>query len=194
MRCSITAERLGISNSVLKDLGKNSSKAQANALNRTIAGMRTDATRLIVPQSGLKRPQVFKSFTLIKASPRSASPSAQVIIRGAPVPIYQFSAKPTAPMTGKTRGGVSFRVGSGRAVYRHAFVGKMVSGHVGVFQRTSGRFMTSNPNRQAIGEMFGPSVPQFAGKETVEPVVLEKAQARFDTNFQQQVRRFLPNK
>lgn len=194
VKLGISADKLGASDEILKKLGENSSKAQADALNRTLAGMRTDATRLIVKQSGLKRPEVFKSFSLIKASGKSAAPKAVVNISGSPVPVYKFAARPAAPMTGKTRGGVSYRVGESRIKFQHAFVAKMHSGHIGVFGRSNDRFMQKNKNRNAIDEQFGPSVPQFAGRETVENPVMDKAAERFSKRFDQQVNRFLKSK
>lgn len=194
MRIDITAEKLGVSVAVLKELGKNSSKAQAAALNRTLAGMRTDATRLITAQTGLKRAPVFKSFSFIKAGAQSASPSAAVVIKGSPLPAYLFAPKPGRVMSGKTRGGVSFLQNGSRTVFRHAFVALMPSGHTGVFQRSPDRMMKKRENRPAIEEVFEPSVPQIAARETVEPEVLEKAKIRFETNFQQQINRFLQSK
>lgn len=194
VKLDIKAEKLGVSDDLLKRLGENSSKAQADALNRTLAGMRTDATRIIVKQSGLKRPEVFKAFTLIKASSRSSSPAAAVKIVGAPVPRFRYGARPTSPMTGKTRSGVSFRVDAARVKFRHAFVAKMQSGHVGVFERSNDTFMAKNKNRPAIDEQFGPSIPQLAGREEVENPVMDNAGVRFRKRFDQQVNRFLKSK
>lgn len=200
VKLKISAPQLGVTDSVLSGLGKNSSRAQADALNRTLAGMRTDATRLMVKQSGVKRPEIFRSFTLIKANGRDASPSAAVVIKGRPIPLLKYGARPATPMTGRTRGGVRVRLHGERIRFAHMFVSTMSSGHTGVFSRSRTELMKSQTgkggqtvrkNRPAIDEEYRSSVPQMADRDDIKDVVMEKALVRFDQRFRQQTRRFL---
>lgn len=186
---NIDAGQEAASKRLLKELGKNGSKVLADSYNRAAAGMRTDGTRMIVNGSGLKRPVVYKAFRIVKASPKSVSPEAKVIIDGHTVALIQNTHKPVKPMVGKTKGGVTVNLGHTKVIFRHAFVAKMPSGHIGIFQRQRG--VKNDDGREKLTELFGLSVPQIAEREDIVKPVQEKAIERFLTRFEQQTDRFL---
>lgn len=64
--------------------------------------------------------------------------------------------------------------------FSHAFVARMKSGHVGIFERTGG--MTSDGS-DAIREIMGDSVPQMLGNKGVEKKLAEEACATFEANL-----------
>ncbi|MDQ7104205.1 phage tail protein [Serratia sp. MF2] len=189
IKLKIDAKKLGVSDKILNKLGENADKVQIDALNRTITGMRTDGTRLIVKESGLKRPIVFKSFRLYQANKKQDALGASVVISGKTIPLYQFAPKPSSPMTGRTKGGVRIRVGKSKIQFKHAFIGKMPSNHIGMFQRQISK--KNKKGREPIIEMFGPSMPQIAHREEIENEVMKKAEERFNKRFDQQADRFL---
>lgn len=177
-----------ISKKILKQLGDKSLRASVDATNRALAGMRTDATRLIVAESGLNRKSVFSAFTVIKSSVHS-SQNGRVDIVGNPVGLVKFKHNPKKPMTGKTRRGVRVSIGQKTIVFRHAFVAVMPNGHVGIFERQRG--VKTESGKTKIQELFGPSIPQFAARRHIVSVVQEKAQQRYATRFTQQLERWL---
>lgn len=64
--------------------------------------------------------------------------------------------------------------------FEQAFVARMKTGHVGIFERTGG--MTSN-DKDEIEELFGPSVPQMLGSEDVEKTLATEAMASFEKDL-----------
>lgn len=185
----IDAGQSKISKTVLKQLGKNTDKVLADATNRALAGMRTDGTKLIVKESGIVRKKVFSSFTIIKASPSGAFQNARVDISGNPIGLAKFKHKPKKLMTGKTRGGVNVSIGQKSIKFKHAFVAVMSNGHVGIFERQRGQKTKSG--REKLQELFGPAIPQFAGRRHITKIVQENAQERFIKRFEQQSQRWL---
>lgn len=70
----------------------------------------------------------------------------------------------------------------------HAFLAKMRSGHVGVFQREGhGASSQSLP----IEKMSGPSTPQMLGSPTVREYIEQRAQDRLGRALEQEVNAFL---
>lgn len=177
-----------ISKKILKQLGDKSLRASVDATNRALAGMRTDATRLIVAESGLNRKSVFSAFTVIKSSVHS-SQNGRVDIVGNPVGLVKFKHNPKKPMTGKTRGGVRVNIGQKTIKFSHAFVAVMPNRHIGIFERQRG--VKTESGKTKIQELFGPSIPQFAARRHIVSVVQEQAQQRYTARFTQQLERWL---
>lgn len=69
-----------------------------------------------------------------------------------------------------------------------AFVARMKSGHVGIFERTGG---VTSEGSDAIRELMGSSVPQMVGKETVAQKLAEDAYSTFEQNLDAAVLRIL---
>lgn len=174
---------------LIKELGKDAPKVLADSQNRAVAGVRTDGTRLIKKESGIERKKIFDSFRVIKASSKSSSPQAKVIVSGKPIALGKYSHKPKRIMGGKTKTGVKINVAGKDVHFRHAFVAKMPNGHVGIFERVRGKKTRSG--KEQLKEFFGPSIPQLAGRENIEKTITEKAQERFHKRFTQQAERYL---
>lgn len=191
----IDAGQSRISSSVLKQLGKNSDKVLADATNRALAGMRTDGTKLIVAESGIVRKKVFSSFNIIKASASGQTHNARVEITGNPIGLAKFKhkfKKPKKNKKGVSSGSLSVNLGQKTITFQHAFVATMKSGHVGIFERQRGVLTSSG--REKLQELFGPSIPQFAGRKHITDTVQSQAQKRFATRFNQQMERWLNKK
>lgn len=188
----IDAGQSRISSSVLKKLGKNTDKVLADATNRALAGMRTDGTKLIVKESGIVRKKVFSAFTIIKASSSGQTHNARVEITGSPIGLAKFKykfKKPKKSKKGEHSGSLSVILGQKTITFHHAFVATMKSGHVGIFERQRGVLTSSG--REKLQELFGPSIPQFAGRKHIADTVQSKAQERFSARFNQQMERWL---
>ena len=65
-----------------------------------------------------------------------------------------------------------------------AFTAEMQSGHRGIFIRTHGR---NRAGGEEIRELYGPSVPQMLGHETVSASLMEKAMAAFDAEAERSI-------
>lgn len=138
-------------------------QATARALNRTATTVRAQASRRIRERYNLKAGAIRAQMRISRAN--RGRLTAEVIASGRPIPLIEFSAR-------QTRKGVSVQVIRGRRKVRlHAFVAKMRTGHVGVFERTSSK-------RLPIRELFSVSLPSaFTQKEiltSIEQVAVER--------------------
>ena len=68
--------------------------------------------------------------------------------------------------------------------FHSAFTAEMRNGHTGVFTRTGG---VNRAGGDEIRELYGPSVPQMLGHETVSASLMEKAMAAFDAEAERSV-------
>lgn len=70
----------------------------------------------------------------------------------------------------------------------HAFLAKMKSGHVGVFQRAG---LGANNASLPISKLSGPSTPQMLGSPSVTEFVAKKMLERMDKNLEHEIDAFL---
>ena len=70
----------------------------------------------------------------------------------------------------------------------HAFLAKMKSGHVGVFQREG---HGANSASLPIEKLSGPSVPQMLGSPTVSEFIQKRMEERLAVNVEHEVNAFL---
>lgn len=118
------------------------------SMNRTIASARTDMSRVIAKDTGLKVGDVKDQLRVEQAT--VTRQVARLTIHGRRIPLIDFKARGPEPSRGRGRG-VSAQLPGGRNRYKHAFIATMKSGHRGVFDRSS-------KARLPIHELFGPSL------------------------------------
>lgn len=129
--------------------------ALKRALNRTIEGARTIATRELGSVTTARRKDIRSAMTLYKAS--QSRLEAVLEIGGKSIPLSSFSAR-------QTKAGVTtsvFLLGKNRTLFRHAFLRRLASGHDGVFMRKKigeGKYV----GRKPIVQMVGPSPASMA--------------------------------
>lgn len=145
---------------VIRDAQTRYPKAIARSLNRANVSMRTVMVKHVAADTGLKSATVKKDMTTRDATP--AKLTASLEIKGARIPLYEFGARPKEPPSRGRGRGVTARLPHGSGRYPHAFIARMKSGHVGVFERVPGaRRHGLKPHRSQlpIYELFGPSLP-----------------------------------
>lgn len=149
--------------------------ATARALNRTAASEATAMARAVSADMGLKVTAVKAAIVIEKAAPNQFV--ARVVAKGKGVPLIEFGARGPEPSRGRGRG-VTAKVGSGRAVFSHAFIGTMASGHRGVFQRRTRQ-------RLPIRELFGPSIARVFGR--LSPLGAARRAEVLEKNLQHEI-------
>jgi hypothetical protein len=125
--------------------------AIARALNRSAASAKTLMVSLISTDMGMKVSDVRGLVTVQNAT----AENLEATFRASPtrVPLYDFRAKGRYPSLGRGNG-VTARLPGGAGRYPNAFIAKMPTGHMGVFQRRTGA------RRLPIYELRGPSIWQ----------------------------------
>lgn len=133
---------------------------------------------------------------------------AHIVFSGRRIPLYRFGgASPSVPtkdpggrgpvMFGPEKWGLLFPSVPARghvlkstspALFRHAFVARMKTGHVGIYERTGG--MTSH-DKDEIEELFGPSVPQMLGHQEVAEKLTGEAMETFEERLGHEINAIL---
>ena len=138
-------------------------QAMTSALNKLATKASTAASRAIRDKYAIKAKDLRKRGThnrrglsIIRA--RRGRDMAIILSTGTALPLINFRVSPKTPekdLSRKHRKGIRYRVVKAKQVrVRKAFVARMRSGHIGVFERTSNK-------RLPIRELFGPSIPQM---------------------------------
>lgn len=156
-------------------------RAMSAAVNRSLTTGRTLISKSVRDVATIKAGDVKDAMKIKRAS--VANPKGSIRIDHKPISLSKFTISQKKP-------GVSARVwkGSGRTLYKHAFIATMRSGHKGVFRRV-GR------NRLPIKEIYGPTPEGLLRKR---PALLESIKAAigdaFRKNLESQVNRLLKRK
>lgn len=175
----------------LRFIGGESSKALYRAINRTLEGVRTDATDIIaeevnLPKSfirsgGSKKSQ--QTFFLRKAS--LSDPSGMIRIQGANVPLIQYSNQRSVKKSYAKKIIVQVRKDRGKFQMHHMFIPVLHSGHRGLFHVLSG--MKTRTGRPAIEEEYGPRIPDILSNKDNFDLLMQKAQVRLDERLRHEV-------
>jgi hypothetical protein len=196
----------------LAQLKTNAPKAIARALNRTAASANTQAVRSIAENIDIAQKRVRQNISVVKAYPEKLTATVQarpggsgvVAARGKAerlgrIPLLEFHARDNRVMRGKNlvnhlvslivRGqGVVYRLPGGRGSAPHAFIAKMKSGHVGVFQRFPGA------KRLKIVELYGPSVPHVFAQKVILAALKKSGEENLAKNLTHEVEFLLSKK
>lgn len=179
------------------------------SLNKTLSGVKTDASAEIRAVVTAKKSAVDATFKSQKAT--ATRLTAVFESTGRPIPLIDFGAR-------QTQRGVSVQVRRDRprSVIASAFVATMKSGHKGVFwrkwhqrggklgktdaaiarsgyvfNRKRGRYfpIANLPKayRLPIEQRFGPRIPDILSNEEVMAPVLAKADDRLTTNLEHEL-------
>lgn len=162
--------------------------AARRALN--VAGRRSkvELSRVIAKESGLKVGQVKRDIRL-RAPKGSNLGTLSTSMRSTrrPMPLSSFTA------TRKGKAGAKSRAWGELKTYKHTFIAKMASGHVGVFTRAKVDG-DKRVGRLPIKELYGPEIPKTMADQKVGGVVLEFGRKVFDKEFRRliQLGRLVP--
>jgi hypothetical protein len=168
---------------ILRKLGSAANLAAMRALNKSIGSARTVMAREVSRDMGLKVGVVRDRIHIRHAAPTRLV--AELLASPTRIPVYDFGAKGPFPSRGRGRG-VSARLGARRRRYPHAFIAKMRSGHIGVFERSRTKLMRGPSRRQAIYELYGPSIAYVFEKHV--QVGLARGEVQLQKNLVSELR------
>ena len=172
---------------LLKDIPGASKKAVSTALRKSLRNAKKEAVK-----------KVRELYTIRKAGYVSRTIKMKVEnmtgILSSKGPVNDLSYFKTNPKTVPKR-----RPPKGKYLYSqvvkgqggtiaHAFLAKMKSGHVGVFQRAG---LGANNASLPISKLSGPSTPQMLGSPSVTEFVAKKMLERMDKNLEHEIDAFL---
>jgi hypothetical protein len=180
---------------MLADIKTIPEKVISRGLNKTLTGVKTDASTEVRKVLNVKKAAVDETFKITKASVTSLS--CAIKSTGKPLALIDFTG------TRQTKVGVSVLVKKekGRKVMPGAFIAQMKSGHKGVYWRdwhgdtapAKGKKRTipyaklPAMYRLPIRELFGPRAPDILENDPVMGAVLKKADERLHKNLQHEL-------
>ena len=173
----------------LKGFGKTAERSVARVANRVAAGVRTDAVREVRKEYSVKSTTVRGSFRIKKAGNNVLQAAA--ISSGPRLGLIHFGARPGKPNGRRTP--VSVQITKSRKVVENAFVARMPSGHVGVFERSGKKGRNNNPSLERIRELHTLAVPTMASNKDVEEQIRQNAYERFSKNLRHEIDYALDN-
>lgn len=180
-------------------------KAVKSAMSRSLSHLRANSTKEIrkafaISTSALRMEENVKTKYTYHPG---AGISGYVLFSGHKIPLYRYDgASPVQPTqdTGKTvnalingqwrkaHPGVTAAGHQLKSTsptrFEDAFVARMKSGHVGIFERTGGATSTGN---DAIKEIMGSSVPQMLGNRDVEQALVDETMKKFDERLEHEI-------
>lgn len=182
-------------------------QALKSATKRAASYLRTQSTKEIRQRYDITRRNI-RAEQNVKISYRYFNGiEARITFRGNKIPLFRYGgAAPKEPTVNAEKTVIAIVNGQLRAVhpgvaasghqltstsptkFSNAFVARMQSGHVGIFERTGGKTPTGDA---AIREIMGSSVPQMLGNEEVQESLSEKAMGKMEERLEHEVNRIL---
>lgn len=162
---------------------KNVPKAFVSALNRVATGLRTEAVRKVRETYVVKAGDVRQTIKITKAN--MSRMELILVSRGRSLPLIRFRTNPSRPPIRPPRmlRAQVKKSGSKKSI-PGAFVARMQSGHVGVFERHGSR-------RLPIRQLYGPAVPVMLNESRVQRHLQEEAQRRMIQRLDHEINRVM---
>lgn len=183
-------------------------KAMKAAMSRTVQKLRSESNKAIREKYDISDAGIRTEKNVRVSYSYQNGVQATVTFSGRKIPLYRFGgALPTVPTQDIAAGrkpvmvkgawtmqyqgvpakGHQFR-DTGTTQFMDAFVARMKSGHIGIFERTGG---STSEGSDAIREIMGGSVAQMVGKQEVAQRLTEESYQTFETELDKAVYRIL---
>lgn len=200
----LTGGALDRAEKMLAGIPGGTEKAVKSAMSRAVSSMRSNAVKEIRKEYDIGAAAV-RSNQNIKSRYTYAdgNVTATVLFAGHKIPLYRYNGtSPKMPTVDKSKtviaiiNGKHVPVHPGVAASGHqktdtsvtrfdnAFIARMKSGHIGIFERTGGQMAGGG---DAIHELMGSSVPTMVGNETVREELTRAAWEKFDERLDHEI-------
>ena len=172
---------------LLKDIPGASKKAVSTALRKSLRNAKKEAVKKVRERYTIRKAGYVSRTIKMKVENMTGFLSS----KGPVNDLSYFKTNPkTVPKRRPPKGKYLYSQvvkGQGGTI-AHAFLAKMKSGHVGVFQRAGhGASNASLP----ISKLSGPSTPQMLGSPSVTEFIAKKMLERMDKNLEHEIDAFL---
>ena len=179
-------------------------KAVRSALPRAASALKTESTKAIRERYDISAANIRAGENI---TVKIHDTEAQVKFSGKKIPLYRYNGTtPKFPTTDNSKTIRTIVAGQLRPVhpsvaasahqlkgtsvkrFENAFVAKMKSGHIGIFERTGG--ITSSGSNE-IKELQGSSVAQMLGSKEVQDELVNKASQKFEERMEHEIMRIM---
>ena len=181
MNITVSAPALERANNALRRISGAFPRAVANATNRTLEGLRTDAVSETKDRYFVKAGDVRKTLTLKKAN--SANMAGVMLSRGARKSLAEYKLTPTAPRKGRQAALKGAVKRDGLKSLGNAFLVRRGGKYRPYIRTSSGRW--------GIEPLISPAIPQIIKNEEAVKLMEQKAGQRFEKRLDHEVLRLL---
>lgn len=178
----ITSETIERTQTLLAGIPKGAERAFSAAINRGLSHTKTQAFKQVKKVYAVKQSALNEATTTKVQKASTGNLAGYVSFSGVKIPLYKFQVTPKEPRKGqKVRAAV---MKGGGATFDSAFIAKMRSGHIGVFERVTSR-------RLPIEEKMGLSAAQMVKNEVIMDQLTKEAQEKVDERLKHEIDRIL---
>lgn len=182
-------------------------RAAKSAAQRAVSHLRTNSAKAIQEKYDISAANIRANENVTVRYEYHEGVQAYIHFAGSKIPLFRYGgASPGGPTPLKDRwvkvtddhGSHWYHPGApahghqmkdtSPTLFEHAFVARMSSGHVGIFQRTGTK---SRSGGDAISEIMGGTVPGMLGKDEVEQKLGDEAAEKFQERYHHEVTRLL---
>lgn len=181
----ITSEQAARVESILNGIQGGPEKAFFNVINRALDTVRVETGRQIrtVYTIAQKDLRAESNIRMKKAS--AGDLVGEIAFSSGVIPLYRFNVTPKQPTpTQRTKVKAAVLKSSSQEEFEHAFIARMKSGHVGMFERET-------RSRIPIREFPGPSIKAMVENTVVIEKVEKAANETIEKRIQQEISRIL---
>lgn len=178
----ITSETIERTQTLLAGIPKGAERAFSSAINRGLSHTKTQAFKQVKTVYAVKQSALNEATTTRVQKASTGNLAGYISFSGVKIPLYKFKVTPKEPRKGqKVRAGV---MKGGGATFDSAFIAKMKSGHIGIFERITSR-------RLPIEEKMGLSAAQMVKNEVIMDQLTKEAQEKVDERLKHEIDRIL---
>lgn len=178
----ITSETIERAQTLLAGVPKGAERAFSSAINRGLSYTKTQAFKQVKMVYAVKQSALNEATTTRVQKASTGNLAGYVSFSGVKIPLYKFQVTPKEPRKGqKVRAGV---MKGGGATFDSAFIAKMKSGHIGIFERITSK-------RLPIEEKMGLSAAQMVQNEVIMDLLEKEAQEKVDERLKHEIDRIL---
>lgn len=178
----ITSETIERTQTLLAGIPKGAERVFSSAINRGLSHTKTQAFKRVKTVYTVKQSALNEATTTKIQKASTGNLAGYVSFSGVKIPLYKFQVTPKEPRKGqKVRAAV---MKGGGATFDSAFIAKMRSGHIGIFERITSR-------RLPIEEKMGLSAAQMVKNEVIMDQLTKEAQEKVDERLKHEIDRIL---
>lgn len=204
---SFGGEALDHATKVLAGIPDGISRAIKSALPRAASALRGESVRAIRSKYDISAANIRSKQNISIRYSYGSESAAYIRFSGKKIPLYRYNGTTPKNPTANESKTVAVRIdgtyklvhpgvaasahqlnGTSPTKFENAFIARMSSGHVGIFERTGG---VSSNGKDQIKELQGSSVPQMLGNETVQNQLADVASAKFEERMEHEITRIL---
>lgn len=188
VQTQISAPDLERAQKLLAGIPGGAESAVRNAVSRAASHLRTVSSKTVRERYALPASAVRQNETVSVRYSFQNGAQAVISFAGHKLPLFRYHG--TSPQSPGVRETVQAHqlTSTAPARFQHAFIARMRSGHISIFERTGGK---TSANKDEISQIMGSSVPQMLGSQEVQAKLSAQTAAKLKERLDHEILRLL---